>query len=193
MRTTTMRAPVSDDATPTPAELVERAMHGDRQAWEQLVDLYSGLVWAVTRHFRLSDADAADVTQTTWLRLLEHIDRLNDASRVGPWLATTARRECLRTVAQRRRVVPTDDETQFERLDGTDAGLDASMLAAERCETVNAALARLPQRWREIMTLLTSDPPTPYEEISARLGVPIGSIGPTRRRCLRRLEVLLEG
>ena len=82
--------------------LVEAARRGDRHAWQSLVDEYSGLLWAVTRQFRLCDADAADVAQTTWLRLLEHIDQINDKSRVGAWLATTARRECLRMVAQRK-------------------------------------------------------------------------------------------
>lgn len=176
----------------TPAQLVARAIQGDRSAWEALVDLYSGLVCAVTRQFRLSDADAADVAQTTWLRLLEHIDRLNDASRVGPWLATTARRECLRTVAHRKRVVLTGEESDLDRSPVAAADVDASLLSAEERSHVRAALAQLPPRWRDIMTLLASDPPMPYEDISARLHVPIGSIGPTRRRCLRRLQGLLD-
>jgi len=167
-------------------------MHGDHRAWEALVDLYSGLIWAVTRQFRLCDADAADVTQTTWLRLLEHIDRLHDASRVGPWLATTARRECLRILAQRKRVVLTGDESEFERADRPETEVDASLLAAERSTSVHEALSLLPERWRDIMTLLTVDPPMAYEQISATLDVPIGSIGPTRRRCLQRLHGLLE-
>jgi len=184
-------APVPTDNA-TPEQLVARAIQGDRRAWEALVDLYSGLIWSVTRQFRLCDADAADVAQTTWLRLLEHIDRLHDASRVGPWLATTARRECLRTVAHRRRVVLTGEEGDLDRADIVQSDVDAGLLAAERCRDVGNAVAQLPQRWRDIMTLLTADPPTSYEEISATLQVPIGSIGPTRRRCLRRLQDLLE-
>lgn len=180
------------DGDVSPEELVARAGEGDRQAWEALVDRYGGLVWAVTRQFRLGDADAADVAQTTWLRLLEHIDRLYDAARVGPWLATTARRECLRVLAQRRRVVLTGDEADFERANIADADVDASLLAAEQCRYVDAALAQLPRRWRDIMILLSADPPMAYEEISAKLQVPIGSIGPTRRRSLRRLQGLLE-
>jgi len=176
----------------TPAQLVARAIDGERWAWEALVDLYSGLVWALTRQFRLSDADAADVVQTTWLRLLEHINRLNDASRVGPWLATTARRECLRTLAHRKRVVLTGEESDLERTHGAEPEVDASLLAAEQCAYVRDALAQLPPRWRDIMTLLSADPPVSYEEISTRLHVPIGSIGPTRRRCLTRLQGLLE-
>jgi RNA polymerase sigma factor (sigma-70 family) len=179
-------------AHPGPEQLVQRAMRGDHRAWEALVDLYSGLIWAVTRQFRLCDADAADVTQTTWLRLLEHIDGLHDASRVGPWLATTARRECLRILAQRKRLVLTGDASEFERADRPDAEVDASLLAAERSSSVHEALSLLPERWRDIMTLLTVDPPMAYEQISATLDVPIGSIGPTRRRCLQRLHGLLE-
>jgi RNA polymerase sigma factor (sigma-70 family) len=174
------------------AEFVDRAMHGDRRAWEELVDLYSGLIWAVTRRFRLCDADAADVAQTTWLRLLEHIDQIHDGSRVGPWLATTARRECLRTVAGRKRIVLTGEDAELDRNDGTQPEVDASLLAAERSCLVSNALSQLPPRWRDIMTLLSADPPMPYEEISQKLHVPIGSIGPTRRRCLRRLQALLE-
>jgi RNA polymerase sigma factor (sigma-70 family) len=183
--------PFADDDY-RPEALVQRAVDGDRLAWESLVDLYSGLIWAVTRQFRLCDADAADVMQTTWLRLLEHINRLNDASRVGAWLATTARRECLRTLAHRKRVVLTGDERDLESEDVRGAEVDSSLLAAERAEHVSCALSQLPLRWRQIMILLSADPPTSYEEISATLHVPIGSIGPTRRRCLRRLHGLLD-
>ena len=81
------------------AELVARAATGDQSAWEELVDAYAGVIWSVARGFRLRESDAHDVVQTTWLRLLEHLNRLNDPSRVGAWLATTARRECLRIVS----------------------------------------------------------------------------------------------
>lgn len=174
------------------ADLVHQAMDGSHRAWEELVDRYSGLIWAVTRQFRLCDADAADVTQTTWLRLLEHCHQIHDLSRVGPWLATTARRECLRMVAQRKRVLLTGDDSDFERDNGTQPEVDASLLAAERSHDVSDAMSQLPPRWRDIMTLLTADPPVAYEEISQTLHVPIGSIGPTRRRCLQRLQGLLE-
>lgn len=174
------------------SELVDRAIHGDRQAWEHLVDRYTGLISAITRQFRLCDADAADVAQTTWLRLLEHIRQIHDPSRVGPWLATTARRECLRVLAQRKRIVLTGDDGDLDRTDNGQPEVDASLLAAERSTVVNDALSQLPPRWRDIMTLLSADPPMAYEQISQTLNVPIGSIGPTRRRCLRRLQGLLD-
>ena len=193
MSLTDVLDPQSTAEQPTAADLVDRALHDDKRAWNQLVELYSGLIRAVTRQFRLGDADAADVTQTTWLRLLEHIDQIHDGSRVGPWLATTARRECLRVVAQRKRVVLSGEAADFEYAVGDDGEVDGALLAAERAAYVNEALAQLPPRWRDIMTLLSADPPVPYEQISQTLHVPIGSIGPTRRRCLRRLQVLLDG
>lgn len=175
------------------AELVRRAGDGDTGAWEQLVDAYSGVIWAVTRGFRLGDADANDVVQTTWLRLLEHLDSLNDPTRVGAWLATTARRECLRIVALAKRTrVAGDDDHLLEFVDVTHPEVDARLIAAEQAIEVRRAMNRLPRHWRELMLALMSDPSPSYVEISARLGIPIGSIGPTRGRALRRLHELLE-
>lgn len=174
------------------AALVAAAAAGDRGAWERLVDAYGALIWAITRDFRLSEGDAADVSQTTWLRLIEHIDRLTEPSRVGAWLATTARRECLRTQARSRRVTLVADECELESAGSDDPGVDADLLRAERDAVVAHAAAQLPERCRELLRLLTLDPPPSYEEISAVLSVPIGSIGPTRGRCLRKLRALVE-
>jgi len=175
------------------AELIGRAAAGDARAWEALVDAYSGVIWAVTRGFRLRDADAADVVQTTWLRLLEHVQRLNDPTRVGAWLATTARRECLRVVALSKRTSLTGDDDRI--LDGLDASLaeiDAGLLAEERRDEVQRAMAQLPPRWCELLVALMADPAPSYEDVSADLAIPIGSIGPTRGRALRRLYELLD-
>src|SRR6202789_448032 len=87
------------------AELVRRAAAGDHDSWERLVDKFARLIWAITRDFKLGESDAADVAQATWLRLLEHIDRIQYPERVGSWLAATARNECLRSLASRKRVV----------------------------------------------------------------------------------------
>src|SRR6201989_2757679 len=87
------------------AELVRRASDGDRKAWERLVDQFARLIWSITAEYKLVESDAADVCQTTWLRLLEHIDRIEHPDRVGSWLAATARNECLRSLAARKRVV----------------------------------------------------------------------------------------
>jgi DNA-directed RNA polymerase specialized sigma24 family protein len=140
--------------------LVRRAAAGDLQAWERLVDQYARLIWSITVDFKLVESDAADVAQTTWLRLLEHIDRIQYPDRVGSWLAATARNECL--------------------------------LADESAQVVRDALSRLPRRWQRLLELLMADPPVSYADISDELGLPIGSIGPTRGRCLARLRVLLQ-
>ena len=174
------------------ADLVVRASEGDRAAWEQLVERYVGLVWRVTRGFNLAESDRADVCQTTWLRLYEHIGRLDDPSRVGAWLATTARRECLRQIAFRKRVVLTHDGDDLEPREAPQPAVDEDLLAAERARDVREAIRQLPSHWQELIHLLMADPPLPYAEISERLRLPIGSIGPTRGRCMDRLRVLLD-
>ncbi|MGH3097559.1 MAG: RNA polymerase sigma factor [Streptosporangiales bacterium] len=172
------------------ADLVRRASAGDRGAWEQLVDRYARLVWAVTRNCRMSESDASDVAQTTWLRLLEHIDRIEPA-RVGAWLATTARHECLRVVALRRRMLLTYEDNALEDVAESQPDVDESLLAGERAVEVRRVLQTLPERWQQLLKLSTADPPVSYAEISARLDLPIGSIGPMRGRCLAKLRTLL--
>lgn len=172
-------------------QLVRRAAQGDRAAWERLVDKYARLIWAITRDFKLGESDASDVAQATWLRLLEHIDRINYPERVGSWIAATARNECLRSLAARKRVVLAHDEVMLDSIAALDPDVDAGLLAAEQAEVVREAMARLPRRWQQLLELLMSDPPVSYAEISDRLDLPVGSIGPTRRRCLARLQVLL--
>ena len=174
------------------ARLVRRAAEGDRQAWERLVDQYARLIWSITGEFRLVESDAADVFQTTWLRLLEHIDRIVYPDRVGSWLAATARNECLRNLAARKRLVLAQDD---EVLTGTAASspeVDERILADERDQVVRDAMSRLPNRWQRLLELLMADPPKSYADISSELDLPVGSIGPTRGRCLARLRVLLQ-
>ena len=175
-----------------PAWLVVRAVAGERWAWERLVDQYARLIWAMTRDFKLAESDAADVVQVTWLRLLEHIDRLEHPARVGSWLAATARRECLRSVAVRKKIVLAHDDTVLDGVAISQPEVDERLLADERAQTVREALARLPCRWQRLLELLMTDPPASYTEISDQLGLPVGSIGPTRGRCLARLRVLLQ-
>jgi RNA polymerase sigma factor (sigma-70 family) len=182
------------DDHPGPADaasLVAGAAAGDQEAWERLVDQYARLVWAVTRSFRLADSDASDVSQTAWLRLLEHIDRI-DPVRVGAWLVVTTRRECLRVLALRKRVLLSYDDAAFESVAGSQPDLDEDLLADERAVDVRRALQSLPDRWQQLLGALMADPPMPYAEISEKLGLPIGSIGPMRGRCLDRLRLLLE-
>jgi RNA polymerase sigma factor (sigma-70 family) len=183
----------SDD----PGVLVRAAASGDETAWAALVERFSGLLWSVARAHGLGNADAEEVFQTTWLRLTEHVGRLKEPERVGAWLATTARHESLKTIRAGRRTTPTDD---VERLDVTspDATPEAVAVAtedataeADRLRRVWDAFQRLPERCRELLRVLVAVPPLPYVEIAAMFGIAVGSIGPTRGRCLRQLRELL--
>jgi len=174
------------------ARLVRRAATGDKNAWERLVDQYNRLIWSITREFKLFESDAADVVQTTWMRLIEHIDRLQHPERVGSWLAATARNECLRCLAARKRVVLAHEGDTLDGVAKNEPEIDEALLAEERAAIVRAAMTQLPGRWQRLMEMLMADPPVPYARISDELGLPIGSIGPTRARCLARLRVLLE-
>jgi RNA polymerase sigma factor (sigma-70 family) len=185
-------APEREDAKFDAALMVQRAAQGDQRAWERLVNQYARLVWAMTRDFKLSESDAADVSQATWLRLLEHIDRLDHPDRVGSWLAATARNECLRSLNARKKVVLVQDEGTLKG-DATSAReIDEGLLADERAADVRRALSHLPWRWQQLLQMLMADPPATYAEISDRLGLPVGSIGPTRGRCLETLRGLLQ-
>lgn len=175
------------------AALVRAAAAGDQAAWDRLVERYVGLLWRVARRHRLGDQDARDVVQTTWLRLAEHLDRLERPEYVGAWLATTARNESLRVLRLARRQLPMPVDELPD--DGVDGRLEAGLLLAERDRKLWAAFAALSERCRTLLELLVADPPPSYEEIGAALGMPVGSIGPTRARCLDRLRerVVLAG
>ena len=168
------------------AGLVEAASVGNERAWDQLIEQFTGFVLAVARAHRLNDHDAADVAQTTWLRVVEHLDRIHDPDRIGGWIATTARRECLRVLRTAARQVPVEDETLERQPDETP--IDARLVSAERDAAVTRAFNRLPARDQALLRLLAAEPAPTYEEIGAALEMPVGSIGPTRGRCLERLR-----
>jgi RNA polymerase sigma factor (sigma-70 family) len=181
----------SAESTPT-AELVEAAANGDQTAWRQLVERYSGLLWALARAHRLGGDEAGDVVQTAWLRLVEHLGRLRDPEHVGAWLATTTRRECLRVLRGRARQVPTGDETVFDRADQDSPIPQDEVVRRERDTMLWQTLDKLSDRCRQLLRILAAVPPPSYQEVSAALQMPIGSIGPTRARCLANLRVELE-
>jgi RNA polymerase sigma factor (sigma-70 family) len=141
-----------------------------------------------------SPAEAADVSQTVWLSLLEHLDTILQPERVGAWLATTTR-ECLRVQQRAQRFTLVDDETRFDDVDQGLGSVDTGMLSKERNEALWDAFAVLPEPSRKLLTLLMVDPPMSYQDISSTLDMPIGSIGPTRARVLAvlRREVLRRG
>lgn len=167
------------------AELLERAANGDQRAWEALVDRFSGLVWSVARSFRLGEASAADVSQTTWLRLLENCDKIRDPDRLAGWLATTARREALRILRDRKRAIPSEHVP--ETADDAPEPWH-QMIRTEQADAVKAAFDSLSGSDQQLLRLLTADPALSYEDIAAITDRPVGSIGPTRARALERMR-----
>jgi RNA polymerase sigma factor (sigma-70 family) len=173
----------------TVEHLVAAARAGDAGAWNDLVDRYLPLVTAMIARFRLSASDADDVNQTVWLRLVEHLDGLREPRALPGWLATTSRHEALALIRRRSRDLPVDPGTTTFDGDG-DGGrdLDDDLVRHLRAQALRDALEELPPKRRELLLLLLADPPIGYEEISARLGIPKGSIGPTRARALEQLR-----
>lgn len=191
----------------SPAMLLKAAAAGDQQAWDRIIDDYHRLVWSVARGFRLSQADAADVSQTTWLRLVENLDRIRDPDQLGAWLATTARRESLRLIRQARREVPNDDEALESGgggrgdsgsepagfFDGVDPGdPEAVVLAEEERNDLWSAFSTLTEKCRGLLRVVAVTPLASYAAVAAAVGMPLGSIGPTRSRCLEHLKRALK-
>ncbi len=183
------------EASPRPessevARLVEAAAAGNRGAWDALVDRFAPTVWAVARGHRLSPVDAADVSQTTWLRLVENLHRIRQPERVGAWLAVTARRESLRVLRVGSRQTPTghDFDVMPEPVPATPP--DHAVATREWATVVSDLVDQLPTRSQLLLRLLSADSPLSYRDISEALGMPIGSIGPTRARALEQLKRL---
>jgi RNA polymerase sigma factor (sigma-70 family) len=171
------------------AALVARIAEGDQEAWNEIIERYSPLVWSICLRHQLSRQDIDDVGQTVWLLLVEHIGNLREAAALPGWLATTTKHECLRVLRAVRRQdragLPPEEQMP---LDPNATTIDQELILAERNAALRAALAGLPHRCYELLSMLISDPPPAYAHISATLGIPVGSIGPTRARCLDRLR-----
>lgn len=186
-----MIAAATDDPVPG---WMQAAAAGDEQAWSRLVDRYSGLVWSVCRAHRLSTEDAADISQLTWLRLLENLGRIRDPQRLAGWLSTTCRRECLAFLRRSRSATPIEAE-HMDRLLGGTAAADQSTLAADQRVTLWQAFLRLGEWCQRVLRALVveaEDGPPSYRQVAAELQVPVGSLGPTRTRCLSQLRKLLD-
>ncbi len=174
---------------PSVVALVARAAGSDQAAWDELVDRYAPLVWSICVRFELSSQDIEDVGQNVWLRLVEQLGNLREPAALPGWLATTTRRECLRVVKASRRVdIPGDELTERLSPQTDAAAIEQEIITAERNALLRAALAELPPRCRRLLSMLITDPPCSYAEISAVLGIRVGSIGPERGRCLERLR-----
>jgi RNA polymerase sigma factor (sigma-70 family) len=182
------------DADPAAAQLavtglVNRAGNGDAQAWDALVERYAPLIWSICRRHRLDDADADDVGQSVWLRLVDQLDKIRDPAALPGWLATTTRRECSQLLRAARRPHPAGHPPDIQNMpDEKSATAEQELLAAEAHAALREALSHLPPRDQELIAALTQDPPLPYTQISGRLGIPVGSIGPSRRRCLDKIR-----
>jgi RNA polymerase sigma factor (sigma-70 family) len=169
------------------ADLVAGARNGDGQAWDALVERYAPLIWSICRRYGISGPAAEDVVQHVWLHLVESLNDLRDPAALPGWISTTTRRECCRI--RRVQGLVADDTQVLENLpDGRAKTVEHELLMAERHATLREAFARLPLPFQRLLALLVADPPVPYAEISARLGIPVGSIGPNRSRSLDRLR-----
>jgi RNA polymerase sigma factor (sigma-70 family) len=168
--------------------LLLRAAAGEREAWDALVDRFGQMVWSVARSFRLDDAAASDVAQTVWLRLIENVDRIQDPERLPGWLATTCRREALRVIKRSERSVPSDFEYDIE---DPSPSLESMMIDDEETREVVQAFGALDEECQQLLRLLTVEPALSYEEISEATGRPVGSLGPTRGRCVERLKAAI--
>ena len=174
------------------ADLVEKAREGDGGAWAELVARFGGMIAATGRRYRLPPADVAELQQTTWLRLVENLHRIEQPERVGGWLATTARRESLQLLRRAAKYRSGADQMLANMPDRHLPEPDARPIAEERETVLRAAWDQLKPRCQELLALLITDDPLAYKDLSKLLQMPVGSIGPTRARCLEHLRRLVE-
>jgi RNA polymerase sigma factor (sigma-70 family) len=173
-----------------PADLVERMRAGNASAWREAVGQYEPLLRRIARQYRLSSQDVDDVTQVTWLRCLEHLDKLIQTDRFRAWLETICRRECLRLATRGRREVATGESaiTDLVDRDGIQHDPSAEVLLRDNNARLNQAIVALPDRQRRVLRELLDRGDRNYHEVSSRVGVPVGSLGPTWQRALARLR-----
>ncbi|MEU3252036.1 sigma-70 family RNA polymerase sigma factor [Streptomyces sp. NPDC006997] len=178
------------------AELLAGCARGEPEAWDETVDRFGRLVWSVARSHRVSHCDAEDVRQLTWFRLMQNVHRIRDPERLGDWLATVARREALKAATRDRRLVMIGDAETLESLADRGGAHHESpeqiTLRADRRREVARALDSLSDQCRALLLRALEDPPPSYQEIAAALAMPVGSVGPIRTRCLRRLRRALD-
>lgn len=177
--------------------MVTSAAAGDAAAWNALVARFNGLIWSVARGYGLSRADAEEVGQITWFRLADHIGRIKEPDRIGSWLVTTARNEALKLLRAGQRVGPVADPDALvpaineHSPEAAVLAAEADAAYAERLKRLWEAFEDLPERCRRLLQVLSSSPSPSYADVADALEMPIGSIGPTRARCLGRLRDLL--
>jgi RNA polymerase sigma factor (sigma-70 family) len=176
-----------DDSSVT--ALVTRVVGGDLEAWNEIIERYAPLVWSICLRYRLARQDIDDVGQTVWLLLVENIGSLREPAALPGWLATTTRNECLRILRAARRSdfdgLPPDDQMPTGLAEEM---IEQEVITAERNAALRAAFAELPPGCHQLLSMLISDEPPAYAQISQKLGIRVGSIGPTRSRCLDKLR-----
>jgi len=175
--------------------LVERCLEGEARAWTELVRRHERLVYAVARSFRLSEADLADVFQDVFAALVQGLPRMRDGRALVRWLSTTTQRIAYAAALRARRrdaLAPATDPADLDRMADDGPGLDTSLEAHEEQALIRMAVSLLNERCRRLLQALFYEDPQPsYREVAARLGVPVGSLGPTRARCFDAMRALL--
>ncbi|GAA0924769.1 RNA polymerase sigma factor [Virgisporangium aurantiacum] len=177
------------------AQLMAAAIDGDERAWNKLVERFSALLWSICRTYGLGPADAADAFQLTWLRLLEHMETIQEPARLAGWLATTCRRECMAILRRSRRVMLSSDDALFDRVSGQAPEADRATLLSDRDAELWLAFGRLSERCQRLLRVLVVEPEDgapSYDMAAAVLDMPKGSLGPTRGRCLEQLRKYLD-
>ena len=170
--------------------LMSAARQGSDDAVGEMVTEFSPLLWHVARAAGLSSGDAEDVLQTVWTRLLEHLDEIRTPAALGGWLVVTAKREAWRVRAAERKQVPTDTDA-FAELPDQGSGSDERAILDDQRRTLWAAIRQLSPRCQELLRIIAFVPQADYAAVAAKLGMRIGSIGPTRGRCLAKLRAVL--
>ena len=172
------------------ADLVARARRGDQDSWVALTERHTNLLWSVARGLRLSRTDAADVVQTTWLRLVEGLDNVREPEHLAGWLVTTVRREGLGVLRRNARVRSAITD-RWEDIPAAGDEPDEGLLRTERDVALWKAFKALTPRCQSLLRILMADPAPSYADVSAALDMPVGSIGPTRQRCLNALRKVM--
>lgn len=172
--------------------LVEAAREGSTEAINALVTEHTSLLWHVARAAGLSQSDAEDVVQSTWLSLVSHLDRVHTPASLTAWLVTTTKREAWRVRDERRRDWPAGEEW-FTAIPDSGAGAEERVIVEDQQRELWAAFSGLPDRCRELLRIVAFVPRPDYDAVAARLGMPRGSVGPTRSRCLEKLRTALYG
>jgi len=172
------------------ADLLSAARAGSEDALGQIVNELSPLLWQVARSAGLSQGDAEDVLQTVWMRLITHLDGIHDAGALTGWLVTTTKRESWRVRAAGRKQLPADQDV-FADLPDKGPGSEEQVMLEDQRRELWAAIGMLSRRCQELLRIMAFAPRADYATVAAALGMRVGSIGPTRGRCLAKLRAVL--